>query len=130
MRIQGILDQPNTLNLGLVFGKEVWPECRLISRGSSGSHCHIAPPCRRRKGQQDTAGSMLLLFIMVAFRLARTQREERANLANEKAEPFLTTKQRPQGLRRESLRVKYICHGPDIIPSDVADAPWFAAPRL
>jgi hypothetical protein len=74
MRMQVVLDQTNTLDLGVVRGQQMLHTCRIIHRRASSAHFHRAPPGMRLTGEQDPAGPVFLVFIMVAFRLARAHR--------------------------------------------------------
>ena len=118
--MQVILDQTKILDLRGVLGQQVLPTCRIIYRCASGSHCDIPSPGRRRKGQQDTAGAMWLIGIMVALRFARTQGSYCTDIAKKNARTCINTNARAQGILRDSRLRKSIFHVPEILPGHFA----------
>src|SRR5262252_936056 len=101
------------LSLRVVWVNQVLHKFSVIHRRASGSHFHIPPPGMRLKGQKDPAGPMFLVFIMVAFGLARTHREDRPHIAKEQAWTCIKTHERAQGILGSSILIEHLFHGPE-----------------
>ena len=89
MRVQIILYQTDLSHLGVVFSAQRFHKFRVIHGGPSFSDFDIAKAGMRLKGQEHTAGPLLFIFIMVAFRFPGTERKDRPRLFPEETGTFI-----------------------------------------
>src|SRR5262245_53758438 len=92
--IEIILHEADGLYLWVVAGKQRLHKVGVIHGGSAVSYFHIAEASLRLKGQEHTARAILVVFIMIALGLARTHRQDRSSLFEQKTGAFIKTEQR------------------------------------
>jgi hypothetical protein len=95
----------------------------VILRRASLAHLHIPKPGVRLKGKKDATGPILLIFIMLAFRFAGTQRQDRSPLFNQRTGSFSETEERMARVIRQLILVQHVFHMPQIVTGNLAYAP-------
>jgi hypothetical protein len=125
MRIQVVLHAPDTLHMRVMLVKQLLHKCRLIGSRSLGSHVHIPKTRRWLDRQEDTARSILLIFIMVTFGFARTHGQDGPHLSNEKAGAFVKTDQRAPWISRQGILIQDVFHMPQVITRHLTNTPLF-----
>jgi len=112
MRVQVVLHQTNPLCLGVVVLNQALHELSVIDRGASLSHFDIAKTSVRFKGQQHTAGTVLFVFIVVAFGFPRRQGENQTGVFDQKTRPLIKVDQGTLRIIRQFQLVEYIFQVP------------------
>src|SRR5439155_21523784 len=82
------------------------------------------------KGQQDTASTILLVFIMRALHFAGAHRQERSPLFDQKTRPRIETDQRVARIIRKLVVVQDVFPMPQIGAGNLASAPLLGEPGL
>jgi hypothetical protein len=123
MRIQVVLHEPATLHLRVMLGKPLWHTCRSIGSRSLGAHGHIPKPRLWLDRQEDPARSMLRIFIMVTFGLARTHGQDGTHISHEQAWAFVNTDQRAPWISRQGILLQDGFHMPQVITRHRTNTP-------
>src|SRR5262245_60759480 len=84
----------------------------------------------RFKSQQDAARPILLVFILIAFDLAWTQRQNHPALFAQKTGPLIETEQRMAGIIGQVILLEDVCHMPQIVAGNLPYAPLLREPGL
>jgi hypothetical protein len=108
----------------------MWPYLGIIQRGSSGAPFDGPKAGLRLKGEEPTAGAILLIFRRVPLRSPGTHREEGSHVFKEKTRTFITVYARTTWVIRDGEWLELILHMPEDIARHWPEAPLFTEPRL
>lgn len=120
-----VLYQTKLFNLWIVRLHQVGHELGVITSWPPRPDFNITNARMRLKGTSETTGSIVGLFIVIAFGFSRAHGEDGTHVFNKKARAFINTNQRSQWIVRQSLLVQDIFHIPYKGTRDLPDVPVF-----
>lgn len=130
MSVQVVLYKTNTLYHRIIFFNKFLHNKSIVDCGASRSHLHTPPASQGCESEQNTAGTMTLIFVILTVRSARFPRYRDKSLTHAWTGPFLTADYRTQRIVRVFVQRKKVFPVPNRGTSAFAYAPALDYPRV